>query len=66
LRPSGSTGLSTFQYSFNGYELVQTHVDAIPPPTEDFMLWTIQSAALLAFGIEIVALVSNLAVRWPS
>jgi hypothetical protein len=27
-----------FQYSFNGYELVQTYVDAKHPRTEDFMM----------------------------
>jgi hypothetical protein len=76
-----------FQYSFDGYRLVQTYVDADQPPTEDFMmrelavhgaddysenkavlnqLWTVQSAAFAGFGVEIVALVLNLAVRWPS
>jgi hypothetical protein len=76
-----------FQYSFDGYELVQTYVDARHPRTEDFMmrelavhgmddyndnlialnrLWTWQSAALAGFGAEIVALVLNLAVRWPA
>jgi hypothetical protein len=77
-----------FQYSFDGYRLIQTYVDApAPPATEEFMLreltvhgaddykqnldvlnrlWTWQAVALALFGIEIVALVLNLAVRWPS
>ncbi len=77
-----------FQYSFNGFELVQTYIDVDPPPpTEDFMLrelaihgmddynenqtalnnlWTWQSAALTGFGVEVIGLVLNLAVRWPS
>jgi hypothetical protein len=76
-----------FQYSFNGYQLVQTYVDARYPRTVDFMmreltlhgadnyednqevlnrLWTWQTRALVLFGVEIVALILNLAVRWPS
>jgi hypothetical protein len=72
-----------FQYSFNGFRLVQTYVDANPLPTEDFMmrelavhgtddynanqgvlnrLWSIQSVAFVLFGVEIVALVLNVAV----
>lgn len=74
----------SFAWDFNGYELVNTYVDADPKQSDDFVmrelavhaaddyrenqirlnrLFTLQSFALLAFGVEVGALLVNLAVR---